>query len=107
MGQNLLRSSWVYSNVFRIPPLVTGAEYGAYDIVLLHLSGVCICCFDLRDTYGGERRYSASCEACDLFVQCKHLLATRLAEQLGRCLARPLGRDDLAAMVQRQNHNHI
>ncbi|KZP22377.1 hypothetical protein FIBSPDRAFT_487232 [Athelia psychrophila] len=39
----------------------------------------------------------------ETFVLCKHVLAIRLAEQLGKCPTRPASKDDLVALVLRQN----
>jgi len=36
-------------------------------------------------------------------TMCKHVLATRLAEQMSRCLTRPINKDDLASMIVRQS----
>ena len=38
-------------------------------------------------------------------LKCKHILATRLAEQVGRCLVRPISTDDLALLIVRQSRN--
>ncbi|KIM83227.1 hypothetical protein PILCRDRAFT_819463 [Piloderma croceum F 1598] len=39
----------------------------------------------------------------DSHLMCKHVLATRLAEQMTRCLTRPISKDDLASIIVRQN----
>lgn len=36
-------------------------------------------------------------------MMCKHVLATRLAEQMARCLVRPVSKDDLASIIVRQS----
>jgi len=39
----------------------------------------------------------------DSHMMCKHILATRLAEQMTQCLMRPISKDDLASIIVRQH----
>jgi hypothetical protein len=75
---------------------------------LLHLPGLRVCCSDIAVSVDGaypilytSTIFGATQNMPGSF-QCKHALATLIAERLAKCVVREMGKDEFVALLARQ-----
>lgn len=105
LGSRPLPSHWFFVDIHRISWNLhrTPSRPCLLHLCILRLFHACDECtiyggYPFRPVLCFVLRRNSSHDADKHFTQCKHTLATYLAERMGRCVERTLSVDDLAAI---------